>query len=126
GDRRAQQHSPARFDVLWITQDSRQTWNGQFERFVREHQGKTVALFCDRGFDRVSDRVNASVGGDQQRLRNRERGIQNGDTGGGLGIEARHFLVRLLVGNERGGLAFTAGSGGRRNRDQRQHRLGRP
>src|SRR6185437_6456423 len=84
------------------------------------------ALFCDRGFDRVSDRVNASVGGDQQRLRNRERGIQNGDTGGGLGIEARHFLVRLLVGNERGGLAFTAGSGGRRNRDQRQHRLGRP
>ena len=71
----------------------------------------------------MSNRVDAAVRGDQGWLRNGKRGIENGDAGGGLGIQAGHFLVRNLVRNQRGGLAFTARPGSRRDGDEREHRF---
>ena len=69
----------------------------------------------------MPDRVDACAGRHAARLREREDGIEDGDTGRRLRIAARHFLVRLLVGDQREGLTFAACAGGRRNRDERQH-----
>ena len=66
--RGAQQHSPARFDILRVVQDPRKGGHREFERFVREHEGKVVALPGHRRFNRVSDGIDARVRRDQRRL----------------------------------------------------------
>ena len=58
------------------------------------------------------------------RLGNRERGIEDRYARRCFRIAAGHLLVRLFVGDQGERLAFAAGAGGGRHRDQREHRLG--
>ena len=73
----------------------------------------------------MRQRVDSGAGGDTRRLRDGERRIEDRDFRRGLRIAARHLLMRLFVGNQRERLALAARAGGRRNGDEREHRIRR-
>ena len=73
----------------------------------------------------MRDGVDPRVGGDYRGLRQRQFRIENRDGRGSLRVAARHFLMRLLVGDQGERLRFAARAGGGGDSDQRQHGLGR-
>ena len=52
-------------------------------------------------------------------------GVEQGDSRGGFGVAAGHFLVGLFVGDQGKRLALAAGAAGGGDGDERQHRPGR-
>ena len=74
-----------------------------------------------RRLEGVRERVESSQ--NRHRLRHGlgEFRIENGELRQGLGISARHFFMRPVPTDHRIALAFTARSGGGRNRDEREH-----
>ena len=73
----------------------------------------------------MTDRVDAGGGGDLARLGGGEVGVEDGDAGAGLDVEAGHLVVRLGIGDQRRRLGLTTGAGGGGDGDEGEHRLGR-
>ena len=95
------------------------------KRLARKERRNRRALARDRRLQRVRQRIDSRAGGHARRLRDGQQRIENGDARGRLRIEARHLLMRLLIRDQRGALALAAGARGRRDGDEREHRLRR-
>jgi hypothetical protein len=118
-----EEHVPAGFEVRGLLEDGGQGGDDAFEGLMREHEGERIPFGGDGGFHGVSEGIDTGMGGDGVRLGEGESGVEDGDARGGLGIEAGHFLMSLIVGNEGGALAFAAGAGGGGDGDEGQHGL---
>ena len=72
----------------------------------------------NRRFQRVSQAIDAGVGGKAFRHRHHELRIDNGDVGRERIVGERDFAAALLVGHHRKGSDFAARAAGSGNRDQ--------
>ena len=84
-----------------------------------------IALAGHQRFERMTKRIQTRASSDVARLRHRQRRIEQGHARDYFAIAAGHFLVGFHVGDQRVTLAFTAGSGGGWNSNERQEWFGR-
>ena len=125
GKRRAEQHSAPRLFVERMRHHTGEAGDAQLEGLVGKHQREGIALLRHRRFDGMSNGVNAGAGGDAWRLGYGELRIEQGDARRSLGIQTGHLLVSVLIGDQRGALAFAARARRGGDRDEGQHRLRR-
>ena len=91
----------------------------------RVHVGEVGRALREVAFDRVEERVEALVGGEKRRNRERELGVHDRELRieAGMAAEAA-FLLRARVGDDAAAVHFGTGAGGGRDRDDRKGRDG--
>ncbi len=83
--------------------------------------GKVISFVSDGRLQGMGQGVYAGAGGNHLRLGQGQLRIQDGERRQGLLVPARHLAMRLVLRDKGEGLAFTAGTRGGGQGDERQH-----